>query len=260
MHHLIVFAHPNPKSFSATILDHIQRLSEDLGNTVSVRDLYKMKFNPVLSADDFSTIQNGMTPKDVETEQSHVAAADLITLIFPLWWSGYPAILKGWIDRVLLHGFAFKYSPKSGTTPLLTGKKVQIITTMGASVEEYENNGLMDAMAMTMGDNVWSYCGLDDAGMVVLGEIPQMSDQERIAILGEIEDTLVLALASSKNAFPLDANTKKAKIPVPSKTKATPKSKKPTPKKPAPKKKPTNHKPKAKKKSPAKKSGKKKRS
>jgi NAD(P)H dehydrogenase (quinone) len=200
MKHVIVYAHPNSKSFSATIRDHIHDLSRDLGNTVTVRDLYQMKFNPVLSPSDFQSLQKGITPKDIKTEQDFIASADLITVIFPLWWSGYPAILKGWIDRVLQHGFAFKYSREKGATPLLTDKKIQLITTMGASVDEYENNGMMDAMAMTLGDNVWSFCGCVDAGMIVLGEVPGMSDQDRMAVLTDIEDTLILAMATNKSA------------------------------------------------------------
>ena len=197
MNHLIVYAHPNPKSFSGAICEHLAKISKKQGHSVFVRDLYKLKFNPVLAAADFDAIRQGKTPKDIKTEQLFVTKAELITLIFPLWWTGYPAILKGWIDRILLNGFAFKHSPQSGITPMLTGKKVQLITTMGASVTEYERNGLMDAMAMTMGDNVWSFCGCEDAGMIALGEIPGATDAERKKILRELSKTLEEALTSS---------------------------------------------------------------
>ena len=245
MKHVIVYAHPNVKSFSASIRDHIHSLSQDLGNTVTIRDLYKMNFNPVLSATDFVSLQNGVTPKDIQEEQELISAADLITVIFPLWWSGYPAILKGWIDRVLQHGFAFKYSRDKGAKPLLTDKKIQLITTMGASVDEYENNGMMDAIAMTLGDNVWSFCGCVDAGMVVLGEVPGMSDQDRMSILSEIEDTLVLAMASEKkSSSPSTKAAKKSVKKVAKKSDKRPvktakKPKKPVPKKPSATKKPT---------------------
>jgi NAD(P)H dehydrogenase (quinone) len=231
MKHVIVYAHPNPKSFSASIRDHIHHLSRDLGNSVTVRDLYHMNFNPVLSSSDFQALQKGITPKDIHTEQDIISAADLITVIFPLWWSGYPAILKGWIDRVLQHGFAFKYSRDKGATPLLTNKKIQLITTMGASVDEYENNGMIDAMAMTLGDNVWSFCGCMDAGMIVLGEVPGMSDQDRMAVLTEIEDTLVLAMATDKS--PSKSSKAKAKS---SEASAATTKRKSAPKKSAPKK------------------------
>lgn len=212
MNHLIVYAHPNPNSFSAAICDHLEKLSKKHGNVVTIRDLYQLKFNPVLSGEDFAAIRLGKTPKDILTEQKHVSKADLITLVFPLWWTGYPAILKGWIDRVLLNGFAFSHSPKTGISPLLTGKKVQIITTMGASATEYEENGLMDAMAMTMGDNVWGFCGCEDAGMIALGEIPGASEKERKQTLAELGKTLEISLKNKP-------------------TKTTPKKKNPTKKK-----------------------------
>jgi NAD(P)H dehydrogenase (quinone) len=144
----------------------------------------------VLSAEDFKQLRAGSTPKDIATEQLHVKKADVISLVFPLWWTGYPAILKGWIDRVLQNGFAFTFSAKEGITPRLTGKKVQLITTMGSSVTEYEENGLMDAMAMTMGDNVWSFCGCEDAGLIALGEVPGMSERERQKLLQDLTDAM----------------------------------------------------------------------
>lgn len=202
MRHLIIYAHPNPKSFCAKICERIVELSSSAGNKIDVRDLYKDRFNPVLSAKDFESIKSGTIPRDIAKEQNFVKQADLITVVFPLWWTGYPAILKGWIDRVLMHGFAFKHSPKTGITPLLTGKKVQIITTMGASVDEYEKNGLMDAMALTMGDNVWSFCGCDDAGMIVLGEVPGMSDLERSEVIREVESTVLQSLGVKSNKTP----------------------------------------------------------
>lgn len=246
MQHVILYAHPNPKSFSATICDHLGQLSQDLGNTVDMRDLYKMNFNPVLSASDFNAIRSGKVPSDIAVEQKAIKNADLISLIFPLWWTGYPAILKGWIDRVLLNGFAYQHAGDDGIKPLLTGKRIQIITTMGAAVDEYEENGLMDAMAMTMGDNVWSFCGCDDAGMIVLGEVPGMSDSDRRAMLSEIEDSLVAALSAnnlterkqktSGNSAKKSAKAKSGAAKKAKNTKSPKKAPKPAQKKPALKK------------------------
>ncbi len=190
MYHLIVLAHPNPASLCAAICTNLADTSATSGNHVEVRDLYRLKFDPVLSSEDFKQLRAGTTPKDIATEQLHVKKADVITLVFPLWWTGYPAILKGWIDRVLQNGFAFTFSKKDGIIPHLTGKKVQLITTMGSSVDEYEENGLMDAMAMTMGDNVWSFCGCEDAGLIALGEVPGMSESDRQKLLKDLTDAM----------------------------------------------------------------------
>lgn len=190
MNHLIVLAHPNPASLCAAICSKIADVSSSNGHKVEMRDLYSLNFNPVLSAEDFKQLRAGVTPKDISTEQLHVKKADVITLVFPLWWTGYPAILKGWIDRVLQNGFAFTFSQKDGIVPRLTGKKVQLITTMGSSVDEYEENGLMDAMAMTMGDNVWSFCGCEDAGLIAIGEVPGMTEGERKRLLQDLVDAM----------------------------------------------------------------------
>jgi NAD(P)H dehydrogenase (quinone) len=190
MNHLIILAHPNPSSLCTAICDTLAKTSSQGGNTVVIRDLYQIKFQPVLSAADFKQLRAGSTPKDIAIEQRHVNDADFITLLFPLWWTGYPAILKGWIDRVLQNGFAFTVSKKDGIIPLLTGRRVQLITTMGSSVDEYEENGLMDAMAMTMGDNVWSFCGCEDAGLIAIGEVPGMTETERQKLLKDLADAM----------------------------------------------------------------------
>lgn len=190
MNHLIVLAHPNPASLCAAICSKIADVSSRNGHKVEIRDLYSLKFNPVLSAEDFKQVRAGATPKDIAVEQLHVKKAEVITLVFPLWWTGYPAILKGWIDRVLQNGFAFTFSQKDGIVPRLNGKKVQLITTMGSSVDEYEENGLMDAMAMTMGDNVWSFCGCEDAGLIAIGEVPGMTEIERQKLLNDLTDAM----------------------------------------------------------------------
>lgn len=190
MNHLIVLAHPNPASLCTAICNKLADVSTRRGHEVEIRDLYRLNFNPVLSAEDFKQLRAGTTPKDIATEQQHLKKADVITLVFPLWWTGYPAILKGWIDRVLQNGFAFTFSQKDGVIPRLTGKKVQLITTMGSSVDEYEKNGLMDAMAMTIGDNVWSFCGCEDAGLIALGDVPGMTETERQKLLQDLTETL----------------------------------------------------------------------
>jgi hypothetical protein len=69
----------------------------------------------------------------------------------------------------------------------------------------------MDAMAMTMGDNVWSFCGCEDAGMIALGEIPGATDSERQKILRELSKTLEQALTSASNTKGKKTGTKRNK-------------------------------------------------
>jgi NAD(P)H dehydrogenase (quinone) len=123
MHALIVYAHPEPSSFTAALKDAAVAQLTALGHTVEVSDLYAEGFNPVGGRHDFQESadrgrfhyqteqlyawKTSGFAADVAREQARVARADLMLFVFPLWWGGLPAILKGWFDRVMAYGFAY---------------------------------------------------------------------------------------------------------------------------------------------------------
>jgi len=120
MHVLIVHAHPEPQSFTTSMLKTAVADLTAAGHSVEVSDLYAMNWNPVASAADFAGrknpeylvyaleqrhgYENGTIADDIAAEVEKVKRADLIMLSFPLYWFSVPAILKGWIDRVLISG------------------------------------------------------------------------------------------------------------------------------------------------------------
>ena len=104
MKYLVVYAHPNPKSFCHAIKEEIVVRLKEQGAIVDVRDLYQMGFNPVLSANDFMQLAQKKIPADIQKEQDLVAGADTIIFIYPVWWFSMPAILKGYVDRVFMRG------------------------------------------------------------------------------------------------------------------------------------------------------------
>lgn len=109
MNHLIIFAHPNSTgSFGRAIADRVIKTSQSLGVETQFRDLYTMDFNPIISFEELQAANKGIIPEEVKYEHELILQADLITLVYPLWWMGYPAILKGYLDRVLSYGFAYK--------------------------------------------------------------------------------------------------------------------------------------------------------
>ena len=81
--HLIILAHPDPKSLSVAYKDEIVQLTEDTNNEVVVRDLYNLGFHPVLSMQDFGALRKGEIPDDIKLEQDYIRCADLITFIYP---------------------------------------------------------------------------------------------------------------------------------------------------------------------------------
>jgi NAD(P)H dehydrogenase (quinone) len=107
MNHLIVYAHPHPESLNHAILNTTISTLKNNGHDVFVRDLYELNFQPVLQPEDTAAMKEGHTPKDIKTEQEFINDADVITFIYPIWWTGLPAILKGYVDRVFAYGYAY---------------------------------------------------------------------------------------------------------------------------------------------------------
>lgn len=116
----IVYAHPEPQSFNGALKDIAINYFHEMNHEVFISDLYEMKFNPIASRDDFKRVSNAEYFKysqeqntaainnsfadDIIKEQQKLLGCDLLIIQFPLWWYGFPAILKGWLDRVLTKG------------------------------------------------------------------------------------------------------------------------------------------------------------
>ena len=128
MRHLIVVAHPSEVSFTMGLTRAYAGELEKLGHTQSIFDLYRIGFNPVLNEHELDPDQP--IGADVKAAQDDIRAADVLTIIYPLWWVSMPAMMKGYIDRIFARGFA--YETRDGVVHgLLTGKKAVLITISG---------------------------------------------------------------------------------------------------------------------------------
>jgi putative NADPH-quinone reductase len=137
MRALIVHCHPSPESFTAAVRDTVLERLAAAGAEVRVIDLYARGFNPVLSRGEWEGYLDAPANADVVAED--VAAlrwADTLIFVYPTWWYGLPAMLKGWLDRVLLPEVAFEMPKAQGETikPGLTHiTGLAVFTTCGAS-------------------------------------------------------------------------------------------------------------------------------
>jgi len=160
MKNLIVYAHPNSGSlnhfFKQTVLESLQESGEE----IAIRDLNEINFNPVFSLEDMNGQRIGTVADDVKTEQDFITWADRIIFIYPIWWTGMPAIMKGYIDRVFSYGFAYRYD-QGIQKGLLTGKKTIIINSHGKSNAEYEAMGMDKALILTSDTGIFTYSGLE---------------------------------------------------------------------------------------------------
>ncbi|BCN29407.1 NAD(P)H-dependent oxidoreductase [Anaeromicropila herbilytica] len=189
MNHLIVFAHPNPKSFNKSIVDTIEKVSKEKGEEVTIRDLYDIGFDPVLKPSDFEALQNGSTPEDIRTEQEFIRTADIISFVYPIWWTGMPAILKGYVDRVFSSGFAYDYvdgAPK----PLLTGKRGLLFSTSGSPNEPYTHSGMHKSMKQTTDEGIFGFTGIEVINHAFFGAVPSATEKMLQDDLIEVENII----------------------------------------------------------------------
>lgn len=107
----VLYAYPNDNGYNHAILNSVMQGLEDnpARHSVTVVDLYKENFDPVLRFDENHLRRNLNIDPDTERYRRIITDADLLVFIYPIWWSGMPAILKGFIDRVFSKGFAYVY-------------------------------------------------------------------------------------------------------------------------------------------------------
>lgn len=183
MNCLIIYSHPNPESFNHAIKETLKGALTANGHQVRVRDLYAMKFNPVLSVKDFQLMAQKNVASDVKKEQESVAWADAVFFIFPVWWDSMPAITRGYLDRVFSVNFAYTEDAKG----LLGGKKVAIICTFGAPKSVCEVTGVFKAMDVTVGECLAGFCGMTLLESRYLTSVTSVSDSERKKMLEDIK-------------------------------------------------------------------------
>ncbi len=126
----ILLAHPNIHSFNGAIADFCEQEAIANGHQVKRQNLGDLRFDPILWKG-YNEIQ-ALEP-DLQQAQQNLLWCDRWIIVYPVWWGSVPALLKGFLDRVLLPGFAFKYHKKDPFwDKLLQGRSAQLITTSDA--------------------------------------------------------------------------------------------------------------------------------
>lgn len=208
MNVLIVHAHPEPQSFTSAMKDMAVRQLSQAGHNVVVSDLYAMNFNPVASANDFNSrknpdylvyaleqrvnYENQTIAPDIAREVEKVLAADLIIFSFPLYWFSVPAILKGWIDRVLISGVTYggkRFYDQGG----LKGKKATLNFTLGGREHMFGDDaihGNLQTMLRPLLRGTLYYIGMDVLPPFAAYHVPYLSQAEREQMMVNYQDYL----------------------------------------------------------------------
>jgi NAD(P)H dehydrogenase (quinone) len=201
MNVFIVHAHPEPRSFTSALRDAAVDELGKRGHQVEVSDLYAMRFDPIAKGEDFTSRHDGeylvyaleqrkalatrsLAP-DIAAEVEKLKRADLILLSFPMFWFSVPAIMKGWIDRVLLSGLCYggrRFYDQGG----LRGKRMLAVFTLGSREIMFGAQALhgeLEAMLRPLLRGTFYYIGCDVLEPFVAWHVPYISAVDRAAIL-----------------------------------------------------------------------------
>jgi putative NADPH-quinone reductase len=135
MHVVVVIAHPDPNSFSHAIASTARAAAEEFGHDVTLLDLYAEEFRTAMSRDERTAYHSDRPILDpvVERHAAIVKRADALVFIYPTWWSTMPAILKGWLERVMVPGVGFVFDERHHVRRgLTTVRRIVGISTYGA--------------------------------------------------------------------------------------------------------------------------------
>ncbi len=138
MRALIVLDHPWDRSFCHALKNALVDGLHEAGHHADVIDLHADAFDPVMHREELAGYTRGLVLDPLVTRyQDRIRQARHLVFVFPLWWEVTPAMLKGWLDKVLLPGFAFR---EADAAPLLTHLvSATAITTMGAPEITYNS-------------------------------------------------------------------------------------------------------------------------
>jgi NAD(P)H dehydrogenase (quinone) len=172
---LAVIANPKPKSFCHAIMENFKKGLEEGGHEVQVVDLYEEKFDPCINLEDFAPYSGGPPPADVQEHQEKIRNCDTLVCFYPVWWYSYPAIMKGWFDRVFTAGFAFNIEP-SGPKGLLQDKKALFIRTSLGPELEFKASGMDNMMNQKINTDMKFVCGIQDIGHITFYSVKESKE------------------------------------------------------------------------------------
>lgn len=139
--HLVVLGHPSPESFNAALAAAYIEEARSLHHQAELRDLYGLGFDPLLRESERMADGTDTASSDIEAEVDLLRQCDVLTFVYPLWFGMPPAIIKGYIDRVLGAGFRVDDLTKSGES-VLRGKGLAVISTSGSRRTWLEEHGM----------------------------------------------------------------------------------------------------------------------
>jgi NAD(P)H dehydrogenase (quinone) len=161
MHALIVIAHPDPGSLTHAIAAQVaDGIASSPGHSCEIADLAAQGFDPRFTEADIAVhLKKAGPPADIAQEHQRVDRADALVLVYPVHWWSFPALLKGWIDRVFTQGWAYEDDAQGRLVKKLGHLRVHLVAIGGANQRTYARHGYFGAMKLQIDHGIFGYCG-----------------------------------------------------------------------------------------------------
>ena len=157
---LVVVSHPDRKSVTHSAARVVADAITAAGGDVELADLAAEGFDPRFTNADLDLYRGkGEVPDDIVAEQKRIDRADRLILVFPMYWWSMPAMLKGWIDRVFVGGWAYDTASASGVTGMLQRLTIDLLIVAGDDEESFRRHGIPQAIHTQIERGVIEYCG-----------------------------------------------------------------------------------------------------
>lgn len=179
---LIMLIHPRRDSFCGQLMNNIVAGLQQAGHETRIADLYAERFQPALIPEDYAQFENRPMPEDVLREQSRVQWSEGLVFVMPIWWYQYPAMFKGWIDRVFSEHWAYEFTTAFDREKSSLGwRKTLIVASAGGGPRTFAKYGYDQGRHALWDTGVWGYCGFRDLRTHFFYSIKpeSMPDEER---------------------------------------------------------------------------------
>ncbi|MBJ3814707.1 NAD(P)H-dependent oxidoreductase [Shimwellia pseudoproteus] len=189
---LIVTAHPVANSLSHSLTARIAARLRYQGAQVDIADLHADAFSPAMRRADLE-VYHGDTqalPADILREQQRVERADMLVFVFPVYWWSVPGLLKGWFDRVLTLGWAYKTAEDGRIIGNLPDIPVRLVATAGSDLTGFDKHGYTTALHTQVVEGVFGFCGLKDVTLNILYQADSATPEQVEDFLKDLDNVI----------------------------------------------------------------------
>ncbi len=163
--HIVILCHPEQDSFNASVAERYCMTVREVGHDVVLRDLYAINFDPVLRAREQPGAADFELSEDVAEELALLSGASVFVLVYPIWFGTPPAMLKGYVERVLGAGFSHRDVRERAFHPLAEGAHLLSFTSSGTTSQWLSEQGAMISLRQIFDEylkNAFSFASADN--------------------------------------------------------------------------------------------------